>query len=154
MGREVAGLLAPVPESHLTAGEEVCREQGKVAFGSRAWEVFRELENQDDHGLPVLIYASHSELRAGPTVTWIATYAGHVESRGGAHPDGDRYRPSSATGSGEDGAAFWAVFWEVNDLRRLPSDEHIPIRSLRDRRGRRYGRDFVPEGPILLGGLS
>ena len=39
--QEVA-LLAPVPLEHLIDGLSVCDQQGKVAFGSRAWEIFRE----------------------------------------------------------------------------------------------------------------
>jgi hypothetical protein len=38
--QEVA-LLAPVPLEHLIDGVAVCDQQGKVAFGSRAWEIFR-----------------------------------------------------------------------------------------------------------------
>jgi hypothetical protein len=37
-------LLAPVPLEHLEDGIDICRKQGKVAFGSRAWEIFRELD--------------------------------------------------------------------------------------------------------------
>lgn len=152
--REVAGLLAPVPETHLRDAEDICRARGKVAFGSRAWEVFRELDLQGGYGLPVLIYASHSDLGLGLTVTWRATYEGHVESRGGAHPEGDLYRPASATEGGEDQAGYWAIFWEVSNLRAFPQPEHVQIRNLRDRSGRPYGKGFVPEGPIILGGLA
>ncbi len=72
----VAGLLAPVPMDHLSDGIEVCRQEGKVAFGSRAWEVFRDLHAEAGPGAPVLIYASHSDAPLGPVVSWRARYAG------------------------------------------------------------------------------
>lgn len=37
-------LLAPVPLHHLQDGYQVARQQGKVAFGSMKWELFRELD--------------------------------------------------------------------------------------------------------------
>lgn len=150
----VAGLLAPVPLEHLVDGQDVCRAEGKVAFGSRAWEVFRKLDQESLQDLPVLIYASHADGVVRPLVTWRATYVGHVESRAGAHPQGERYRPPSAIAGGEDRSGYWAVFWEVTDLHRLAEQEYVPIGRLRDIKGRRYGTGFVPEGPILLGGLG
>jgi hypothetical protein len=35
-------LLASVPLEHLTDGQTTAETKGKVAFGSRAWETFRE----------------------------------------------------------------------------------------------------------------
>jgi len=128
----------------------VCREQGKVAFGSRAWEVLRRFDEGAGPGAPVLIYASHPATSVGPVVTWRAIWAGWVESEGGAHPDGDLYRPPSTHG-GEDRARWWAVFWAVSDLRELSRDEWLPVARLTDLRGRAYRRGFMPEGPILLG---
>ncbi len=37
-------LLAPVPLVHLMAGADIAKREGRVAFGSRAWDVFRELD--------------------------------------------------------------------------------------------------------------
>ncbi len=147
----IVGLLAPVPLAHLTDGEQVCRDEGRVAFGTRVWEAFRELET----GAPVLIYASHAtEVNLGPVVSWQARYAGWVSATiSGGHPEGDRYRPPSTSG-GEDNAGHWLGFWEVNDLVQLPTERRIPIARLRDRRGRTYARDFVPEGPILLSAVG
>jgi len=47
----VLGLLASVPLDHLLDGLEVCQEQGKVAFGTRAWEAFRDWRRRRDLGL-------------------------------------------------------------------------------------------------------
>jgi len=37
-------LLAPVPLEHLESGDIVCRQAGKVAYGSRSWDVFAQLD--------------------------------------------------------------------------------------------------------------
>jgi len=146
----VAGLLAPVPLDHLTDGVEVCREQGKVAFGTRVWETFRDLETEAGIGAPVLIYASHSDEHLGPMASWRGRYAGWVPAVVGVgNPEGARYRPPS-TQHGDEDRNWWLGFWEVTDLERLPVVEHVPIASLHDRKGRKYARSFVPEGPILI----
>ena len=55
-------LLAPVPEEHLLDGVNVIHVEGRVAFGSRAWEVFRELDAlRKGDPVDVYIYASHAE---------------------------------------------------------------------------------------------
>ena len=66
-------LLAPVPLVHLEDGANICHEKGKVAFGSRSWEVFRELDElRKKQPVPVLIYASISDAGGLPLVTWTA----------------------------------------------------------------------------------
>jgi len=82
-------LLAPVPLEHLVDGQKTAESEGKVAFGSRAWEVFRELDTRRK-GMPVdvYIYASHSDGQREFEVSWHGRYVGHVEGRMGAHPDG------------------------------------------------------------------
>lgn len=146
-------LLAPVPEEHLISGMEVCRREGRVAFGSRAWEVFARL----DHilaGRPCdcLIYASDSATPiAPPTATWRASYIDHVESRGGAHPQGMAYRPMSTEKYGADNKGHWAVFWHVTDLQPIPTDDRIKISSLRGfEKPQHYLKNFIPEGPLLI----
>lgn len=145
-------LLAPVPLDHLTDGALVAEAQGKVAFGSRAWEVFRRLDGLRN-GLPVdvWIYASHAHEGGAPKVTWHARYVGHVEAVRGAHPAGAKYRPPSTTDGGEDTANYWAIFWEVQGLRRLAPAEVVPVTDFQglDRRSR-YAARFVPEGPLLV----
>jgi hypothetical protein len=149
LGVQVA-LLTPVPLEHLVDGADVCASEGRVAFGSQAWEVFRALDAEGGVGILVLIYASHAEPPVVARVTWAATYLRYVESRGGAHPDESRVRPPSTVHGGEDLERYWAGFYEVADLRRLDDDEEVMVADLRDRRGWRYRRGFVPEGPIII----
>lgn len=151
------GLLAPVPLDYLVDGVEVCRLQGKVAFGTRVWETFVDLKNEAGEGAPVLIYASHAKQNHGPVVTWTGRFARWVAAVGGGHPDGDRFRPPFTQLGDEDRSGYWLGFWEVTDLRELDANSRIPISSLHDRHGRKYGRGFIPEGPILVsstGGLG
>ena len=146
-------LLAPVPLAHLIAGAEVVKKNGKVAFGSRAWNVFRQLDALRD-GLPVdvWIYASHAQVGGPPKATWRARYIGSVPATSsGAHPQGATFRPQSATDGGEDKAGHWAVFWEIEDLRELGPQEAMPVTHFQglDRKAR-YAKIFVPEGPLLV----
>jgi hypothetical protein len=145
-------LLAPVPRVHLEHGRIVCDAEGRVAYGSRAWEVFRELDRLR-HGLPVnvYIYPSHSDPPSLLETSWKALYIGHVESQGGAHPEGMRFRPESTAWFPSDNEGFWAVFWEVTNLREVPVPERIKISDFTGygKRGH-YKRDFIPEGPLLV----
>ncbi|MGI8757496.1 MAG: hypothetical protein ACR2MB_16890 [Acidimicrobiales bacterium] len=142
-----SAILAPVPLVHLLDGAEVCDREGKVAFGSQAWSFFAHLDDHDGRGDPVLIYASHGD-GARPVVTWIATYLRYVHSKGGAHPDRDRYRPRSCLQ--EDREGFWAGFYEVANLRPLDAREVVPIGALGDANGRPYRKAFIPEGPTSV----
>lgn len=154
MATTAFAILAPVPEEHLVDGCDVCQEKGKVAFGSRAWEVFREAD-RERAGQPVevLLYASHlvDGGRSRAVVTWRAEYIGHVETKTGAHPAGMQYRPPSTAKYESDNAGHWAVFWEVAELRRVPPDQQVEISSLRGvGKKKYYGKDFVPEGPLRI----
>ena len=148
-----AALLAPVPEEHLVAGSAVADMYGKVAFGSRAWEVFRNLDVlRGDHPVTAYLYASHPVEHRGPKVTWEGLYVGHVESRGGAYPGSKRLRPPTTAEYQEDRAGYWAVYWHVSSLQPLDADEWVDIADLRNfKTQRRYGQGFVPEGPIVVG---
>ncbi len=140
-------ILAPVPLLHLEDGEYVSTHKGKVAFGSRAWEFFRKLDEERD-GLEVetFIYASHTDVRDF-SVTWHGRYVGHVEGVNGLHPKGRRYRPPSTLKWDDEG--YWAVFWEVAGLERLA--EPIPIAELHAwGTDEPYGKGFVPEGPMRV----
>lgn len=145
-------LLAPVPLEHLEDGSEVCRKEGRVAFGSRAWEVFRKLDTLRN-GLPVevFIYASHDPQARRLAVSWKGLYVGHVESDNGAHPKGMKFRPPSTGKYVEDNFGYWAVFWEVENLNRLEEDYNIPTGQFWGlEKHKSYGKNFVPEGPILI----
>ena len=141
-------LLTPVPIDHLVDGVEVCRREGKVAYGSQAWETFRRFEDLGGVGAPVLVYASHNAEHLGPTVSWLGYYLDYVESRRGAHPDRVRFRPPSC--KEEDGTGYWAGFYELRDLAQLDPEARIDIRTLRSLEGKPYAAGFVPEGPTII----
>jgi hypothetical protein len=145
-------LLAPVPLGHLESGLEVCSGQGKVAFGSRAWEVFRELDAvRVGLQVDVYIYASWAGPQEVRAASWRAVYVGHVVSVGGGHPDGMRFRPPTTEQNESDNAGHWAVFWEVRDLRRLDAEQFLPTGQFTGRGKKRAYRDnFAPEGPLLV----
>ncbi len=144
-------LLAPVPLEHLEDGIDICRKQGKVAFGSRAWEIFRELDAlRNGRPISAFIYASMSQSVGPPTVTWRAQYIGHVESKNGAHPQGMKFRPPSTAKYQSDNKGWWAIFWEVANLEPLENSEQILIKDLQSRSGTFYKPEFIPEGPIII----
>ena len=141
-------LLAPVPLVHIEDGQGVCanRRLGRVAYGSRNWQLFERLDAlRGNDCVDVYIYASHADdLRKA--ASWGARYVGHVRSTaGGLHPGGEKYRPPSTRGESD----YWAVFWEVSDLKPLAN----PL-LLSDFRGfeadRNYDGGFIPEGPMLI----
>jgi hypothetical protein len=144
-------LLAPVPLVHLSDGVGVCRKRGKVAFGSRAWEVFNEIkEIRQGKPIDVLIYASLANTDGPATVTWKAQYIDFVEGKNGAHPQGMMFRPSSTDEHSSDNFGHWAVFWEVQDLQKLPDSQQLPVTAIQSLSGKYYKSSFVPEGPILV----
>lgn len=141
-------LLTPVPIDHLVDGVEVCRREGKVAYGSQAWETLMKFEDLGGVGAPVLVYASHNPEHLGPTVLWVGYYLDYVESKGGAHPAHGRYRPPSC--KEEDQSGYWAGFYELSDLQQLDPESRIAIPSLRSLDGKPYAAGFVPEGPTIV----
>ena len=110
-------LLAPVPLEHLLDGQKTVEKEGRFAFGSQKWELFRQLDDLRK-GMPVYVYsyASHADGRHDFDASWHARYVRHVESKMGAHPDGMKYRPASTGKYPSDNAGFWPIFWEVEDL--------------------------------------
>jgi hypothetical protein len=145
-------VLAPVPEEHLIDGAEVCVREGKIAYGSRAFEMFVQLDSlRAGEPVDVHIYASHV-VRDGPArATWAATYIGFVPSPDGSHPDGPRYRPESTFKYPTDNKGHWALFWEVTGLRKLPDAESLLIRDMRGWKSKtKYDKFFVPEGPLII----
>lgn len=146
-------LLAPVPIEHLRDAIAVCEAEGKVAFGSRAWEVFRELD-AERHGAPVdvYIYPSGDPKSEKLEASWYGRYVGHVESKNGAHPEGMRLRPPSTAKYPADNKGHWAVFWELDQIRELPAIERISTGDfVGHKTGKQYKKNFVPEGPLIVG---
>jgi hypothetical protein len=137
-------ILAPVPAVHLPSAEETFRREGRVAFGSNAWEFWRK---QTPGAATVWIVASATGFPAvglpgidPGKLIFRGTYAGMVDARRGVHPT-PALRPAS---TGTDGA--WAMFFELTDLARL-----APPRSVIGivmHTGTRLAR--VPEGPIAI----
>jgi len=84
----MVALLAPVPHEHLLSGLKTVANEGKVAFGTRAFEVFAHLrDNYADAGrIEALIYESDSRIHGGPPcITWRAVYVGYEGSETGGH---------------------------------------------------------------------
>ena len=145
-------LLAPVPFEHLNDGQGVVQEKGKVAFGSRAFETFLELDKQRK-GMPVdvYIYESHGEGHYDFKVSWRGRYIGFVNSDLGAHPNGMDYRPKSTAKYLSDNSGYWAVFWELDSLERIPEGERIHVSEFTGHKKKKaYGHAFSPEGPLLI----
>jgi hypothetical protein len=146
-------LLAPVPLEHLDSGKVIAETEGKVAFGSMKFELFRKLDVLRT-GMPVdvYIYASHSDGQRDFEVSWRGRYIGHVVSDPpGAHPNGMKYRPASTANYPNDNSGHWAVFWEIEDLRPLLPEEGITLASFTPFDGKKpYGHAFPPEGPLLI----
>jgi hypothetical protein len=148
-------LLAPVPLEHLVSAFELLETEEKVAFGSMAFLLFHELETQRQ-GLPVdvYIYASARETVPHASAFWRATYLGFVpsnETKLGSHPDGMRFRPKSTEKYALDNEGHWGLFWEVTELRPATSKDWFPIAEMTGfGKKTRYGKPFVPEGPILI----
>lgn len=155
MTKSTIALLAPVPEEHLISGLEKCYAAGKIAFGSRAFQVFRDLDEvRGEDPVDVYIYGSGGSKFGPPKVRWHARYVGHVDAKAGGHPDGMQYRPDSTKRYGTDNVGHWAVFWEVVELRQLKNEDSIPMNMFRGWQTRKnYVSSFVPEGPILVEAL-
>lgn len=145
-------LLAPVPYEHLESGKPICDKEGKVAFGSMAWEVFRELDKErNGASVNVYIYASDSPNSEELEVSWIGRYIGHVESKNGTHPDGMRFRPPSTAKNPGDNKGHWAVFWELDELRELEPSECKPTGAFTGYKSKKqYKKNVVPRGPLLI----
>lgn len=150
--RGIRVTVTPVPLEYLVDGAQLARREGRVAFGSMVWPKFKQLDELRK-GLPVdvYIYASHSQSSGPIEVSWHARYVGHVESLGGAHPEGMRYRPPSTAKDPTDNAGYWALFWEAETLTELPKAERLAVADLPAFGQRKpYGHPFFPEGPMLI----
>jgi hypothetical protein len=144
-------LLAPVPEEHLLSGQETLRASGKVAFGSKNWELFHTLgEPLRGDECDVLLYASDASRPLNPpTATWSARFVGFTVAVNGAHEHGMKYRPASTTKYPPDNQGSWTVFWEVTNLR--PMSPGVKISLLRGfKKPHSYLVNFIPRGPSLI----
>ncbi len=130
-------------------------ETGRVAFGSRAWQVFRDLDElREGQPIDVFIYASYPALKLPPKVRWKGRYIGHVDAVGGAHPNGMASRPKTTGGYEADNSGHWAIFWELDHLAKLQKNEILPMSIFRGFGSNKvYKSNFVPEGPLLVKSL-
>ena len=146
-------IIAPVPEEHLLSGRDVAAKDGFVAFGSRKWELFREVDRlREGQEVPVLIYPSHEDVEVKFTfgIAWTAWYIGHVDSARGAHPAGMKHRPPTTAAHPADNSGHWAVFWHVRDLARLRG-KPVPISSLESYKRPGFWRmNAPPIGPEVV----
>lgn len=149
-------LLAPVPEILLISGREACAKEGRVAFGSRDFLVFRQLESLlAGKSCDVFIYASWAAnpLPGLPKVTWRAKYLRVHDARPDGSPPKGIIRPPSTENDPRDNKG-WAVYWEVSDLALLPKGEHLPVSQLRGfDSGKTYTKGFRPERPLIIAAL-
>jgi hypothetical protein len=148
-------LLAPIPEEHLFSGQECCVERGRVAFGSRDFLVFRDLDERlSGSHCQVLIYASWSSSQGPARVTWTATYLRCVDARSDGSPPSNVFRPESTLKYPADNKGHWAVYWEVTDLKKLEKEDVLPVSLLRGIGAKKtYLKTFRPERPLIIEAL-
>ncbi|MGA9383108.1 MAG: hypothetical protein WBV73_30465 [Phormidium sp.] len=149
-------ILAPVPEIHLISGQETIAQLNnelnneivKLAFGSMAFEAFRQIDElRQSQSVEVFIYASDStaDQPLHTQVSWHGIYIGHLPSRNGRYPGNKKFRPPSTLTD----KPRWAVFWEVQELKFL--EKPIEIASLKGlNKKSNFSSRFIPEGPLLI----
>lgn len=145
-------ILAPVPLQHLQSGADIARKTGFVAFGSRKWELFRQIDElRSGAPVPVLIYPSHEDMavKVSFIVSWVGWYIGCEESGSGRHSRGMSHRPPTTEQYGSDNQGHWAVFWHVRDLRELPIEQQLPISAIQTVKGG-WRTSAPPRGPELV----
>ncbi|NJK63755.1 MAG: hypothetical protein HC921_14660 [Synechococcaceae cyanobacterium SM2_3_1] len=141
-------ILAPLPEAHLAAAQQVCQREGKVAFGSRSEQLFRKIDlSRVRDTVDVFIYAANPEVDLGAVISWHGVYVGQVQALpDGTHPDKARYRPLTAYDT--DCMKLWTLYWEMENLQPI---QPIKIETLRgfDQEAV-YAASFVPKSPVLI----
>jgi hypothetical protein len=147
MGNETVAhiaLLAPVPRVHLHSALETVTPDGQAAFGTKARELFNELD-QKRAGLPVdvYIYQSHPEGSFEGKATWHARYVRLEPDRHESKP----YRPKSTETDSVEGE----VYWTVERLRQMQPTEYISVADFVGfGRSKPYGKLFPPHRPLLV----
>ena len=145
-------LLAPIPSCYLNEAQVLIANQGKVAFGSRAWETFRKLDTlRGGELVEVLIYASQLHPQGPIKPSWKGIYQRHIETHTGTHPDNMRFRPPSTANNRGDNKGYWALFWEMIAISPLHPDQQLPIQNFRGfGKKRNFSKTFIPRGPIVI----
>jgi hypothetical protein len=145
-------ILAPVPLEHLRSGTGIASKTGFVAFGSRKWELFRQVDElRDGARVPALIYPSHEDVPAKDSfiVSRVGRYVGCEESGNGKHSKGMTHRPPTTGQYTSDNQGYWAVFWHVRNLRELTAAQRLPISAIQTVKGG-WRKGAPPRGPELV----
>jgi hypothetical protein len=145
-------ILAPVPEVHLLAGLKIANNGDFIAYGTMKWELLRKIDKKRGGArVPVLIYPSHENLPGQDrfVVSWFGWYIGHVDSKHGAHPQGEAHRPLSTFDHPADNEGHWAVFWHLEGLRQLPPEQRMTIGQIEGCKGG-WRKNAPPRGPELV----
>jgi hypothetical protein len=153
---EIGALLVSVPDIHLHEAQEICNRYGRVAFGSNAFEFFRDLEANlgIQEELPVLIYVSRTGSGQNPKffsagrIPFTGRLVRWSEPSAGKHPE-PNVRPKSTL----DSDTKWAGFWEVKDLTLIGKQlEQIQLTELRTVKSGKPGIKLSqpPEGPLMV----
>lgn len=145
-------ILAPVPLEHLQTGADIGHKTGFVAFGSRKWELFRQIDElRGGARVPVLIYPSYEDVPAKDSfiVSWVGWYVGCEESGNGKHSQGMSHRPPTTGQYTSDNRGHWAVFWHVCEPRELPVAQRLPISAIQTVKGG-WRKSAPPRGPELV----
>jgi hypothetical protein len=139
-------LFTPVPSLHIEDdGLARCRERGRVAFGTRAFQVLRQLE-RTANGRPVTVYVYASRTGRNPAATHRGRYLGHKANSKMTREDW-LCRPSSTWVCADD-RDQWPTYYFLADLERLAVP--IPIRRFRSLATHRPLVNHAPQGPILV----
>ncbi len=143
-------LLAPVPARHLQSSLEVCQREGKVAFGSNAFEVFSKLDIEHaGQPVPVYFYASHEE-DVKLVISWQGIYTGYRNREGIPYSERNRFRPPTTYQPPQPDTDDWGIYWEVTDLAEIPEGSgHLPLSKIFAYKSRK-GINYIPRGPVLI----
>ena len=140
-------IFAPIPASILKSSIETCAKAGRVAFGSKAGNVF----DKADEGIPVLIYPTGRNddpdklCPCDGYVNFRGTYLGTVRAIAGKHPNPD-VRPLATISDTESD-----FFWEVSDLVQLAKQDQIAITDLiTDSTSKPLTKKYLSFGPRLV----
>jgi hypothetical protein len=136
MQRHTVGLLWPLPMLHVQGAVELSRTASKVALGTRATSVLKELEaltGGDPLGVPVYVMATDLNSDERPLqIAWRAVYLDAVKSSNGGHPEGMRFRWPATLQMPMPGDTHWNAFVHVCSFAALGASGTVPITALRD----------------------
>jgi hypothetical protein len=143
-------ILAPVPAIFLENAFQICRDEGRVAFGTNTVDVFVE----QNIGYEVYIYPTINQrdpdsIRPNNDVCFKGTFDRVTRPSRGVHPE-SKIRPRRTT-STDDPDTKWGSFWEVIGLQKLSGTERIKLSTLQAAGQKRpFPSGYVLRGPIII----